>query len=196
MPDPISEATLAPLTALRGVEVMNLDIHCPFDVDNALLERLGAVRPTITHLILGARTPWGIWPGYDIRVGGICKAPDDGDGDGADEAIAPLDTWTKPRATLLGLLAFTRHCPRLAVLGVECNATLAVVPPALLETRPARGAPPHPLDMLIVGLSLIVDPWAVAAVLSDMLPVSLVINESWGYLETEEDAADDLEWPE
>ncbi|OJT10653.1 hypothetical protein TRAPUB_12847 [Trametes pubescens] len=50
--------------------------------------------------------------------------------------------------------------------------------------------------MLIVGLSLIVDPWAVAAVLSDMLPVSLVINESWGYLETEEDAADDLEWPE
>ncbi|OJT11771.1 hypothetical protein TRAPUB_11683, partial [Trametes pubescens] len=66
-PDPIGEATLAPLTALRGVEVMNLDIHCPFDVDDALLERLGAAWPTITHLILGTRTPWSIWPGYDIR---------------------------------------------------------------------------------------------------------------------------------
>ncbi|EIW59338.1 uncharacterized protein TRAVEDRAFT_46643 [Trametes versicolor FP-101664 SS1] len=225
-PDPIGAVALEPLTALRSLEDVMLDIHCPFDLDDALLERLGAAWPQLERLIIGTHSPWGKLAS-DIRVGemrevrmdaenggnggpegahhgdapavGALDGEDEGDpdeeadSDDEDEDVGAMDAWTKPRATLLGVLAFTCHTPRLAVLGLEFDATLSFVPRAHLTTR----VPRRPLDTLFVGLSPIADPWVVAAVLSDAFPEFAEVENGWEALETEEDdALGDIDGPE
>ncbi|KAL1950457.1 hypothetical protein VTO73DRAFT_5581 [Trametes versicolor] len=224
-PDPIGAVALEPLTALRSLEDVMLDIHCPLDMDDALLERLGAAWPQLERLIIGTHSPWGKLAS-DICVGEVrevradtkngdsrdpevahhADAPavgapdgdeDEGDdneeADNEDEDVGMMDAWTKPRATLLGVLAFTRHTPRLAVLGLEFDASLSFVPRAHLTTRVTR----RPLDTLFVGLSPIVDPWVVAAVLSDAFPEFAEVENGWEALETEEDdELGDIDGPE
>ncbi len=58
-PSPICEKTLAPLWGLPMIQDLVLDIHCPFDVDDALLRKIGTTWVCIESLHLGVQSPWG-----------------------------------------------------------------------------------------------------------------------------------------
>ncbi|OJT09912.1 hypothetical protein TRAPUB_13655 [Trametes pubescens] len=218
-PEPLFRATFAPLLAMHSLEEVVLDIHCPLDLDDALLESFGRAWPKLRLLNIGAPSPWGTLT-TDVRVGevhdvppfvlrkpapppedGTRAAPPDDDDDDSDTDtdaefadIEMMGAWTPPRVTLLGLLAFAAHVPLLTELGLDSfDATLAAVPPARLEQRPARGVVHGRLRTLHVALSPIADPWAVAAVLADAFPGLAEVDCRWKSLEDDEG---DREGPE
>ncbi|OJT15969.1 hypothetical protein TRAPUB_8792 [Trametes pubescens] len=212
-PEPLSRTTFEPLMKMHSLEEVMLDIHCPLDLDDALLESFGLAWPKLRLLNLGAPSPWGTFV-TDVRVGEVHDFPpfvvrqlappqdgagDDSDSDGDEEFddIEMMGAWSHPRVTLLGLLAFAAHVPFLAELGLDSfDATLAAVPLARLEQRPARGVVHGALRTLHVGLSPIENPWAVAAVLSDAFPGLVEVDCLWKLLEEDDEDDVDRDGPE
>ncbi|KAL1950544.1 hypothetical protein VTO73DRAFT_5668 [Trametes versicolor] len=218
-PEPLTRATFEPLMKMHSLEEVVLDIHCPLDLDDALLESFGLAWPNLRLLNLGAPSPWGTLT-TDVRVGEVHEFqpfvprkpapqpegegetdadPPDDDSD-TDEEFADIEmmgAWTPPRVTLQGVLTFAARVPRLAELGLDSfDATLAAVPPQRLEQRPARGVVRGELRTLHVGLAPIADPWAVAAVLSDAFPGLVGVDCRWKSLEDDEDEDGEGEGPE
>ncbi|EIW59257.1 uncharacterized protein TRAVEDRAFT_46566 [Trametes versicolor FP-101664 SS1] len=66
-PSPICNKTLFPLWGLRNLRDLCLDIHCPFDVDDALLCKRSRSWYYITRLYLNTSAPWGVY-GWDAPV--------------------------------------------------------------------------------------------------------------------------------
>lgn len=206
-PQPIDRATLGPLFTMPWLYEVVLDIICPFDVDDALLEACAKAWPALNVLKLGFDDPWGLLAEGDFTDnnwhdanGGTSQHPSSGRT--IREVLPPgtknadsADVWRKPRATLFGLIALTQRCPELRVLLVELNASLKAVPPALLEARPSgpRGAPmPVRINRLDVGLSPIEDPYAVAAFLSDWMSDMDSLRSGWiDIMDGDGDDADD-----
>ncbi|KAI0769997.1 hypothetical protein C8Q74DRAFT_1369232 [Fomes fomentarius] len=93
-PDPICEKTLLPLLALPQLSRLELDILCPWDIDDAFLVRMSLAWPELTVLELGIHRPW---------------QPEN-----LDDDTRPI-----PRVTFHGLIALSRVCPNLQTLGVE-----------------------------------------------------------------------------
>ncbi|KAI0667656.1 hypothetical protein C8Q78DRAFT_1175199 [Trametes maxima] len=213
VPEPIGEEALRPLLALSSLEDVVLHVECPFDVDDALLDRFASSWRGLGRLILGKST-WGMLYEGDLKQsralarGAQSRASNAVPGQVALEASGLLeangppteavvegpevpwqkkssDDWIKPRATLFGLIAFAQRCPCIDMLGFELNADLSTLPPARLETRPMLGAPCSPLDTLNVGLSPIEDPYVVAAFLADSFPRLGDIQSAWEDMELE-----------
>ncbi|KAI0647794.1 hypothetical protein C8Q79DRAFT_532009 [Trametes meyenii] len=156
----IDERTLEPLLALRGIRELEVDIPCPCEIDDLLLEHIATAWPQLSHLELGVRTPWGTGSSSTQR------------------ACGRLRVREPPPATLTGLLALARACPNLTVLGVEFNAD-----PHRKVDPPVRTAPSCKADTLRVGLSLIDDLYGVAAYLSYAFPHVREIENRWDLLE-------------
>ncbi|EIW60850.1 uncharacterized protein TRAVEDRAFT_19406 [Trametes versicolor FP-101664 SS1] len=219
---PIGNTTLEPLLALSAVMDLALEILCPFDINDMLLSRFGAVwGPRLRFLKLGldAQAGFSSWPLLtegDFLEGG---APWDGAGEkrrilrhnrvgGGLEDCA--DVWHKPRVTLFGLLMLARNCPEEAVFQFELNANLRAVSPALLEALPKWACSayvPPVISGLYVGLSPIEDPYAVASFLSCFVSGIDCLRSGWlemmdhndirndnGVDEDEDGDRDDLEW--
>ncbi|OJT07272.1 hypothetical protein TRAPUB_1869 [Trametes pubescens] len=211
-PRPIGRVALEPLLAMPAIDDIMLEIHCPFDVDDALLEAFAKAWPKLDRLGLGAYTgSWGLMTEGDFAEDGHDPhaIASQHDGHAADPVTSILrgrqntdntNVWRKPRATLFGLLAFARHCPYAAVLQFELTASLRSIPPALLEARPTQTPGPRTplmINGLYVGLSPIQDPYAVAAFLSDWVSGIDEIQDGWEDMmhidsdEDEDDEADD-----
>lgn len=62
-PSPICAETLVPLWGLPLIRELRLDVHCPFDVDDALLRKIGLKWVKLKHLMLGTQHPWGMREG-------------------------------------------------------------------------------------------------------------------------------------
>ncbi|KAI0712293.1 hypothetical protein C8Q76DRAFT_797163 [Earliella scabrosa] len=89
-PSPISMTTLAPLFSLPRLLRLELDILCPWDLDDELLLTMGVVWPELEVLELGIERPWPLQ--YRVRP---------------------------PSATFRGLMALSRACGHLHTLGLE-----------------------------------------------------------------------------
>ncbi len=195
-PSPICQKTLAPLWDLEKLRELYLDIHCPFDVDDALLRKISRTWFDVTSLVLGTTNPWGVHESdapvddphntHTTRTGlnGDGGHPN-ADGDAAEDDAMPAG-WRRPRVTLPGLVRFVADCDRLDSLGVEVDADTSFVVVDPRTRRPWCGRKPHPtLSCLALGLSPIDDPYAVAAYLSYALREIKEVENSWISLERE-----------
>ncbi|EIW59264.1 uncharacterized protein TRAVEDRAFT_46572 [Trametes versicolor FP-101664 SS1] len=59
----VNNVTLAPLWGLPLIRELRLDVHCPFDLDDALLRKIGLKWVKLKHLMLGTEHPWGMREG-------------------------------------------------------------------------------------------------------------------------------------
>lgn len=190
-PRPIGRAALGPLLAMSALDDISLQIRCPYDIDDALLEAFTDAWPSIYRLQLGvSEESWGLPTEGDF--------PDDDRDPRGNECLRTSqenrrmeyrlngkkvdrrNVWRQPRATLFGLLALARRRPHVDALQFELTANLSAVPSALLEARPMRGLPmKRKITTLDVGLSPIEDPYAVAALLSDWVAGIEELHHSW-----------------
>lgn len=190
LPWPIGKETLAPLLLLPGLEELDLNLCCRFDVDDELLELLARSWPKLKCLSFRPTSPtsWGLPEAPEpplVSVVDIGEGAAIG-GRASDAPLMMLDgnpamTWPRPRATLFGLRAFAQHCPQMRQVALEVDADMSRVLPSRLETcaRP-QYVPNGTLHSLSVGLSPIGDPYAVAAFLSDVFPAVREIYSDWG----------------
>ncbi|KAI0667626.1 hypothetical protein C8Q78DRAFT_314547 [Trametes maxima] len=187
-PSPICEETLEPLFALRGLTCLDLDCHCPFDVDDDLLMHISRAWPGLEYLKLGVYFPWG--SDYDDARGQEPTGFDTpGHHDEAHDDKGDLRRrgWRRPHATLNGIMNFLQQCPAIQTLGVAFDADISLLAPNL-RNRPhkTRGPPGRILQVLDVGLSPIGDPFAVAALLSNVFACVEDLDSRWVPLETED----------
>ncbi|KAI0669270.1 hypothetical protein C8Q78DRAFT_1080554 [Trametes maxima] len=199
-PAPIDERTLKPLLSLVDIRDLELDIHSPYHIDDALLARVAATWPRLTRLKFGGLYPWGALPSdkhVDPHEASFDEREDDDEehwglpedwvrDDGPSTAwprhiprdTDPLRAWSPPPATLTGVLTFLRDCPNITELGVEVDAQSYEVP-----STPIHAAQRCVMERLHVGLSPVGDPYAVAAILSDAFPSVRNIQSGWQDLE-------------
>lgn len=55
----ISLSTIRPLFSLRSMVIVELEVNCPFDLDDAALTTMAQSWPKLVHLVLGASVGWG-----------------------------------------------------------------------------------------------------------------------------------------
>ncbi|KAI0771229.1 hypothetical protein BD413DRAFT_625957 [Trametes elegans] len=133
-------------------------------VDDGLLERMAVALPQLVRIELGVDSPWATPPRrieqYEFQLNHI---------------LNPLGPWANPRATLRGLLAFSRACPSIEMLGTE---VYAVLPPA--SAPQVRLAPRRAVRTLLIGLSPIENPERVAAFLGVSFPHIRLVEDEEG----------------
>ena len=128
-PAPITGKTLQPLYALDRLTRIQLDIHCPWGVDDGDLHEMAYTWPMMTVLELGIERPWR-----------------------GSSANSVLDL-PPPRPTFYGLLMLSR-CLQLKTLGLEWNTDVNSPEALMVQEDFSR---PRPdicmLGRLRIGLS-------------------------------------------
>lgn len=187
-PAPIDVDTLEPLLYFSNIQQLIIDLRCPFDLDDAFFEKMAKRWPNLTCMTVSSvydgrfdschdDQPEG--PGPTDTEG---QSPRGGESLGDSPLAAPckgVAAWRmRPRATLLALFYFARHCPKMVTLQLEIDANLALIHPSLvLESIVRQG--PNLWGMLCLGHSPIEDPYAVAVFLSGIFSALTTIDTSW-----------------
>ncbi|PIL35649.1 hypothetical protein GSI_02379 [Ganoderma sinense ZZ0214-1] len=158
--------TFTPLLALPGLCILDIDIAHPVDIDDELIASMAATWSDLTQLSLGVARPHSH---TDISAFLATRTP-----------------------TLFGLVPFALFCPHLEWLGLPLDTNLWSDPYAQnrLERRPGCGARLSQMTALDVGLSVVYDPVAVAAFLSDLFPELNGAWTAWQEVKDEEMSAD------
>ncbi|KAI0655381.1 hypothetical protein C8Q70DRAFT_1057485 [Cubamyces menziesii] len=187
-PAPIDVDTLEPLLYFSDMQQLIIDLRCPFDLDDAFFEKMAKRWPNLTCMTVSGGFDGRFDPCHDDQPEG--RGPTDTEGQsphggetlGDSALVAPckgVAAWRmRPRATLLALFYFARHCPRMVTLQLEIDANLALIHPSLvLESIVRQG--PNLWGMLCLGHSPIEDPYAVAVFLSGIFSALTTIDTSW-----------------
>ncbi|KAI0328992.1 hypothetical protein GY45DRAFT_1280579 [Cubamyces sp. BRFM 1775] len=187
-PAPIDVETLEPLLYFSSIQQIVIDLRCPFDLDDALFEKMAKRWPNLDCLSVSGECDRRFGSGHDAQP--ECHAPTDTEGQSprggetfSDSALAApckgAAAWRmRPRATLLALFYFARHCPKLMALQLELDANLALIHPSLVLKSIVRESP-NLCGTLCLGHSPIEDPYAVAAFLSGIFSALRTIDTSW-----------------
>ncbi|KAI0335701.1 hypothetical protein GY45DRAFT_1316398 [Cubamyces sp. BRFM 1775] len=174
---PIDAETLDPLFVLSQMQRFMLALRCPYDIDDALLQRIGMAWPELTRLEFMRNRRDNPNPGQWWCTN--CQSDQPGiyrlgrnevDGGEYDfEVGPPKDMWCRPRATLLGLFYLAHHCPNISQMTFPIDANISIIPPArALESTVERRAK---LRTLSLDYSPIEDPYAVAAFLTGLFRI-------------------------
>lgn len=156
-PDPICEKTLLPLLLLPQLSRLELDILCPWDINDTFLLDMSLAWRKLTILELGIHRPW---------------QPEN-----LDDDTRPI-----PRVTFDGLIVVSRVCQYLQTLGVEWAPDVRATPRRNIGiTVPNVFTHFSTLQQLRVGLSRIKagEEMSLAGLLSNIFPQLREVESYW-----------------